>query len=64
VPIVFLGPAIAPGSYQKPAAPEDIAPTLGALLGIDYPLQDGSRLLAEMFAKGAPAASSAPGGTR
>jgi hypothetical protein len=59
VPIVFVGAAIARGVYEKPSAPEDIAPTLGALLGIDYPLQDGSRRLEEMFAKGA-----APGGQR
>jgi predicted AlkP superfamily pyrophosphatase or phosphodiesterase len=64
VPIVFAGRGVTPGTYERPAGPEDIAPTLGSMLGLDYPLQDGSRLLSEMFAKGAPSASHAPGSTR
>ena len=64
VPVVFMGSAVAPGFYDKAAGPEDIAPTLGALLGIDYPVEDGARRLTEMFAHGAPAASDAPGSHR
>jgi predicted AlkP superfamily pyrophosphatase or phosphodiesterase len=64
VPVIFMGSAVAPGFYDKPAGPEDIAPTLGALLGLDYPVEDGARRLTEMFAKGAPSASGAPGSTR
>ncbi len=40
VPIVFLGPGIAPGRRDVPCGPEDIAWTLGRLLGLDYPQQD------------------------
>jgi hypothetical protein len=49
VPLVFMGPAIKAGTYDGDAEPEDIAPTLGLLLGIDYPLQDARRRLTEMI---------------
>lgn len=49
VPVAFLGSAIKAGSYDGDAGPEDIAPTLGVLLGIDYPLQDARRRLTEMI---------------
>jgi predicted AlkP superfamily pyrophosphatase or phosphodiesterase len=49
VPIAFLGPAIKPGTYPGTCAPEDIAPTLAALLHLDYPLQDADRVLTEMM---------------
>ena len=49
VPMVFLGPKIKAGAYDGEAEPEDIAPTLGLLLGIDYPLQDARRRLTEMI---------------
>ena len=42
VPIVFLGPGIAPGRRDVPCGPEDIAWTLGRLLGLDYPQQDAA----------------------
>jgi predicted AlkP superfamily pyrophosphatase or phosphodiesterase len=48
VPVVFMGPGIAPGLHDAPVGPEHIAPTLGALLGLDYPLQDADRLLWEV----------------
>jgi len=48
VPIVFMGPGIKPGNYSQPCGPEDIAPTLAALLGLDYPKENDSRLLLEM----------------
>lgn len=64
VPIVFMGRHVTPGLYDQAAGPEDIAPTLGALLGIEYPVQDGARRLTEMFARGAPAASDAQGSHR
>src|SRR5204863_8582514 len=32
VPIVFLGPGVRPGTYAAACGPEDIAPTLAALL--------------------------------
>jgi len=48
VPIVFLGPGIMGGTYPNPCGPEDIAPTLAQLLGIDFPRESDSRLLMEM----------------
>ena len=50
VPVVFMGPGIVPGIHDAPVGPEHIAPTLGALLGLDYPLQDADRLLWEVVA--------------
>jgi predicted AlkP superfamily pyrophosphatase or phosphodiesterase len=40
VPIVFLGPGIAPGEREDACGPEDIAWALGRLLGLPYPQQD------------------------
>ena len=48
VPVVFLGPGIAPGTYPEACGPEDIAPTLASLLGLEYPMQDATRVLTEM----------------
>jgi hypothetical protein len=48
VPIVFMGRGITGGTYAEPCGPEDIAPTLGKILGLDYPLQDAKRVLTEM----------------
>jgi arylsulfatase A-like enzyme len=50
VPVVFMGPGITPGTYDAPIGPQHIAATLGALLGLDYPLQDADRLLTEIAA--------------
>ena len=49
VPILFMGRGIEPGSYPDPCGPEDIAPTLAILLGLDYPRENDSRLLLEMI---------------
>ena len=49
VPILFMGRGIEPGSYPDPCGPEDIAPTLAKLLGLDYPRENDSRLLLEMI---------------
>lgn len=49
VPLVFMGPTIKAGTYEGDTGPEDIAPTLGLILGIDYPLQDARRRLTEMI---------------
>jgi arylsulfatase A-like enzyme len=49
VPVAFMGARIKPGKYDSPCGLEDIAPTLARLLGFDYPLEPGSRLLAEMI---------------
>ena len=49
VPIIFMGPAIEPGAYPDPCGPQDIAPTLARLLGLDFPREKDSRLLLEMI---------------
>lgn len=37
VPVVFLGPGIEPGRYDREIAPYDIAPTLATLLDVEIP---------------------------
>ena len=49
IPIIFMGSGIKPGKYALPCGPEDIAPTLGRLLGIEYSIEPDSRLLLEML---------------
>jgi predicted AlkP superfamily pyrophosphatase or phosphodiesterase len=49
VPVVFMGASVKPGTYPASCGPEDIAPTLAALLHLDYPLQDADRVLKEMM---------------
>lgn len=49
VPIIFMGAGIKPGKYPAPCGPEDIAPTLARLLGIEYLKEPDSRLLLEMM---------------
>lgn len=58
VPVVFMGPGIVPGLQDAAIGTEHIAPTLGALLGLRYPLQDADRLLSEVWSV-APAAAGA-----
>jgi predicted AlkP superfamily pyrophosphatase or phosphodiesterase len=48
VPVAFLGTGIAKGRNEAACGPEDVAPTLAALLGLEYPLQDAQRLLIEV----------------
>jgi predicted AlkP superfamily pyrophosphatase or phosphodiesterase len=50
VPVVFMGPGVRPGRYDQACGPEDMAPTLAMLLGLDYPQQDAERLLTELSA--------------
>jgi hypothetical protein len=47
--MAFMGPGIRPGRYAEPCGPEEIAPTLHAILGLDYPLETGQRVLKEML---------------
>ena len=49
VPIVFIGAGIKPGTYTEPCGPEDIAPTLANMLGLEFPREYDSRLLLEML---------------
>ncbi len=47
VPVVFAGPGIKPGLYDQTSGPEDIAPTLAALLKLTYPKEYDARVLTE-----------------
>jgi predicted AlkP superfamily pyrophosphatase or phosphodiesterase len=49
VPIIFMGPGIRSGVFQQACGPEDIAPTLASIAGLEYPKEADSRLLTEMF---------------
>lgn len=47
----FLGPGIKPGRYMAPCGPEEVAPTLSAILGLDYELEAGQRVLNEALGR-------------
>src|SRR5579863_720266 len=49
VPIIFMGPGIKAGRYDKPARPNDIAPTLATLLEVEIPSGSSGRVLDEML---------------
>jgi predicted AlkP superfamily pyrophosphatase or phosphodiesterase len=49
VPIIFMGAGVKAGSYTEPCGPEDIAPTLALMLGLEFPREQDSRLLTEML---------------
>jgi hypothetical protein len=51
VPMIFLGPGISPGRYNGTVAPNDIAPTLATLLGVETPSCSEGRVLAEMLVR-------------
>ena len=47
VPLLLIGPGIKAGRYDRPAGPEDLAPTLGTLIGLEMPTEPDGRLLQE-----------------
>jgi len=49
VPMLFLGARIKPGRYHSSVAPNDIAPTLAAILEIETPSGSVGRVLTEML---------------
>jgi arylsulfatase A-like enzyme len=49
VPVAFLGAGIQPGRYEAASGPEDIAPTLARLLGLEYRIEEGQRVLDEVL---------------
>ena len=49
VPVVFMGRDIKPGRYTGESGPEDIAPTLAHVLGLEFPREQDSRPLLEML---------------
>ncbi|HWB98539.1 MAG TPA: alkaline phosphatase family protein [Bryobacteraceae bacterium] len=50
VPVIFMGSGIRAGRYFGKAAPNDIAPTLAAILSVETPSGSVGRVLDEMFA--------------
>jgi arylsulfatase A-like enzyme len=49
VPVVFMGPGIKAGTFDAESGPEDIAPTLAQLLGLEFPRESDARILTEML---------------
>lgn len=47
VPVLLAGSGIVPGRYRGMAGPEDVAPTLGIILGLDMSLESDTRVLRE-----------------
>ena len=52
VPIIFMGPGIKPGKYNKPARPERHRPTIATMLEVEIPSGSSGRVLEEMLANG------------
>jgi predicted AlkP superfamily pyrophosphatase or phosphodiesterase len=48
VPVAFMGRNVKPGRYAEPSGPEDIAPTLAQMLGLQFPREHDARVLSEM----------------
>lgn len=51
VPMVFWGPDFKAGRYGERAWVADLAPTCGAVLGVDFPPAEGSRVHGEIIVK-------------
>ncbi len=49
VPLIIVGETVNKGTYAVEASPVDIAPTLSALLGIEFPAGREGRVLIEAF---------------
>jgi hypothetical protein len=50
VPVILFGRGVKPGSYPGESGPEDIAPSLGKLLGVEMTLEPDTRILEEALA--------------
>ncbi len=50
VPVVLFGRGVKAGTYPGPSGPEDLAPTLGKLIGVEMPLEPDTRILEEALA--------------
>jgi predicted AlkP superfamily pyrophosphatase or phosphodiesterase len=51
VPVALMGPGIRAGHHDAACGPEDIAPTLATILGLEYPVEDGQRVLSEALVR-------------
>lgn len=49
VPVIFMGPGIHAGRYDRNIAPNDIAPTLATMLSVETPAGSVGRVLTEMM---------------
>jgi hypothetical protein len=49
VPVAFMGPTVKPGRYVETSGPEDVAPTLAHMLGVQFPRERDARVLSEML---------------
>jgi arylsulfatase A-like enzyme len=47
VPLMIMGPGVLPGRYLEEVSPADIAPTLAALMGVEFPAARTGRALVE-----------------
>ena len=50
VPVIFMGPAIRPGTYRRDITVNDVAPTLAEILGVEAPSGAAGRVLDEVLA--------------
>jgi len=49
VPLIFWGSGVKAGTFARPVAVNDVAPTLAAILGIETPLGSIGTALRELF---------------
>jgi predicted AlkP superfamily pyrophosphatase or phosphodiesterase len=49
VPLILSGPGVRPGVYHQPGQIVDLAPTLAALLGVEFPTPREGRVLTEVL---------------
>jgi predicted AlkP superfamily pyrophosphatase or phosphodiesterase len=54
VPVIFMGSGIQAGRFDETITPNDIAPSLATLLGVETPSGSSGRALAEMFTTSSP----------
>ena len=57
VPLILMGLGIRPGRYERDVLATDLAPTLGRLMGLDYPARKPSAVLEEALEKAAAPAA-------
>jgi arylsulfatase A-like enzyme len=51
VPVIFMGPGITIGRFDRTIAVNDVAPTLATLMGIDTPSGSVGHVLTDILAK-------------
>ncbi len=52
VPVLLAGSGVVPGRHVTAAGPEDVAPTIGAMLALEIELEHDTRVLREAMASG------------